>query len=298
MPVPFAEDDPRPQIQTLAINEIKDHPQLRTRDAENHETVLEYTEAMANGAVFPPAIVFLIDGSFFRIDGYHRIAAARHLGLETFACEIRRGTLRDAILASSAVNKKNGLSRSNYDKRLAVGKLLGDAEWAAWSDNAIAAHCQVSSRLVAKLRAEFTTNIRSESEGVQRIYRDRHGNVRRMNIAAIGRPAEEPVKLIKLKVSTEKISFPVPKCVQDEPEPVRIRAEMAPREAPAGVTDMTATFEKMRLAHRDWLAMLERLVADEPPMVGYGTGERSAVLGRLNAVAQKLLRKIETGRRH
>jgi hypothetical protein len=69
--------------------------------------------------------------------------------------DVRIGTQRDAILFACGANAKQGLRRSNEDKRKAVGTLLADAEWGQWSDNAISKACCVSNHMVATMRAHL-----------------------------------------------------------------------------------------------------------------------------------------------
>lgn len=45
----------------------------------------------------PPVLVFETPQGALPVDGYHRVAAARRLGLETIEAEVRRGTRRDAL---------------------------------------------------------------------------------------------------------------------------------------------------------------------------------------------------------
>jgi hypothetical protein len=70
--------------------------------------------------------------------------------------DVRRGALRDAMLAAAGANITHGFRRSNADKRRAVLTLLRDEEWSAWSDAEIARRCGVSQPFVGKIRAELS----------------------------------------------------------------------------------------------------------------------------------------------
>jgi ParB-like chromosome segregation protein Spo0J len=59
---------------------------------------------MEAGAEFPPLLVFLVGNEFLLVDGAMRLEAARRADRTTVRCEVRRGSLRDAILASCEVN--------------------------------------------------------------------------------------------------------------------------------------------------------------------------------------------------
>jgi len=45
----------------------------------------------------PPVLVFETPQGPLLVDGYHRVAAARRLGLGTIESEVRRGTRREAL---------------------------------------------------------------------------------------------------------------------------------------------------------------------------------------------------------
>lgn len=123
--------------------------------------------------------------AYWLSEGFHRFAAAREAELETIACEIRPGSLRDAILHSAGANATHGLRRSNADKRRAVLILIEDEEWSKWSDREISRQCAVSHEFVRKLRPDLSTLTdapRTVSRG---------GNVYTMDTAAIGRRSAE-----------------------------------------------------------------------------------------------------------
>jgi hypothetical protein len=123
---------------------------------------------------------------------FARLAAVRSSDA-TLRCEVRQGDFRDAILASAAVNATHGQRRTNADKRIAVGKLLQDPEWAKWSDCEIARRCKVSDVFVGRLRDSLTPNVRSE-----RSYITKYGTVAAMNIAAVGRGVREATPTVRI----------------------------------------------------------------------------------------------------
>jgi hypothetical protein len=67
-------------------------------------------------------------------------------------CDIRKGTVREAILFSCGANVSHGLRRTNPDKHRAVTTLLNDPEWSAYSDRKIADICCVGNSMVSDLR--------------------------------------------------------------------------------------------------------------------------------------------------
>ena len=121
--------------------------QVRTRidaDAVDH-----YARELDD---LPPVVVVRDGETYWLADGFHRVAAHRAAQVETIDCLVRDGTQRDAVLLACGANAEHGVRRTNADKRAAVNVLLVDAEWATWSDRAIAEACGVSHVLVGQLR--------------------------------------------------------------------------------------------------------------------------------------------------
>jgi len=120
----------------------------------NEETVAGYAEALARGDIFPPARVVYDGTSYWLIDGFHRIAAARRCAWTDFECSVDSGTLEDAQWRSYSVNAAHGLQRSNEDKRRAIRAALLHPQGGSKSDREIATHVGVSHPTVAVIRAE------------------------------------------------------------------------------------------------------------------------------------------------
>lgn len=172
-------------IQDIAIEEVVCESFLQPREHLDEWVVHDYLELMQAGESFPPLVIVVVDQKYLLVDGYHRFEAAKLAKLTTVHCEIREGTLRDAILLSSRVNAQHGLRRTPADKRRAVMKVLADPEWSRWSDRQIARLCQVSPPFVGGLRAErqsLTENVISEGQGES-------GDTTRRYITKHGRPA-------------------------------------------------------------------------------------------------------------
>lgn len=181
----------------VSVADIAVDPRCQPRAAIDPRIVAEYAEEMADGAVFPPLTVYDDGERLWLADGFHRLEAAKSLGLARVMCEIRRGTLRDAILHACGANASHGLRRTNADKRRAVETLLRDPEWSQWSDYEIARRCAVSDDLVRRMR---NLTIRGDlslpfsgSDNDSRFvrYRDRWGQERTMAVTGIGRSRQD-----------------------------------------------------------------------------------------------------------
>lgn len=145
--------------------------------------VEDYADQIAEGREFPPVVVFFDGSEYWLADGFHRYhAQADVLGMATIKADVRDGSQRDAILYSCGANAEHGLRRTNADKRRAVMVLLGDDDWAGWSDSEIARRCSVSHTLVSEMRPSSPAAAAGE-----RTYRTKHGTVSTMNVAGMRR---------------------------------------------------------------------------------------------------------------
>lgn len=139
----------------LSLDKIKIDGGTQSRAKIQEATIAEYADAMKNGAVFPAVTVFHDGAEYFLADGFHRYFAAKKAGSPGIKCDIREGTLRDAILFSFSVNHDHGLQRTAADKRKIVIAMLKDDEWGKWSDREIARQCHVSHPFVSAMRKEL-----------------------------------------------------------------------------------------------------------------------------------------------
>jgi hypothetical protein len=200
-------------------------PAIQQRVTLDSEKVAEYAELYANGHDLGRLVVFQTDGGWRLADGFHRLQAARRVGLDTLPCAVYHGTWRDAVLYATSCNL-HGKPLTNADKRKRVQTLLADLEWQQWSDHAIARHCGVTQPFVGSVRKSLITVISEEmtspslvtvtsEDGIdaslhseisdngtaptRRTYRDRYGHVRTMETTAIGQqaPAPPPETLVR-----------------------------------------------------------------------------------------------------
>ena len=186
-------------MMTLNPEVLRCDTDVQPRLALSEAHIREYAALLQEGHQLGTIVVFQDGSDYYLADGFHRVAAAKSIGLEELSAEIRVGTKRDAMLYACGANK-HGKPLSNPDKQRVVQHVLEDAAWGQWSDRAIARHCGVSHVFVAKLRKTLTGNVTSE-----RTYRTKHGTQTTMDTAAIGKPA---VPEVSGDASTPHVSHP------------------------------------------------------------------------------------------
>jgi len=172
----------------LATDDIRRDGGTQPRACMDQVVIAEYTEAMLAGSAFPPVTAFHDGAEYWLADGFHRVAAAEQAQIGVVNVDVRQGTRRDAVLFAVGANSAHGLRRTNEDKRRAVMVLLGDEEWARWSNREIGRRACVSRRFVDQVRDSLGT-VPSE-----RTYTTKHGTVSTMDTSNIGkaRQKEQP----------------------------------------------------------------------------------------------------------
>ena len=148
-------------VKTLELETIVVDGGTQFRAATNDAKVAEYTQLFEESEAWPfstPCEVFFDGLAYYLVDGFHRFFAAKRAGIKQIECNVRNGTLRDAIKFALGANAKHGLHRSNEDKRKAVSFALDDQEWRHLSSRMIADMCGVSHRFVENLRQDLTVH--------------------------------------------------------------------------------------------------------------------------------------------
>lgn len=202
----------------VALSAIRADQRAQPRTAINTVLIEEYTEAMANGAEFPPIVVFFDGEAYWVADGFHRYFASVGLGLADVRCDVRQGTVRDAILYSCGANAAHGQRRTNEDKRRAVLRMLEDAEWSAWSDREIARRCAVDHKTVSALRPKPADTGEVPQYAERTFVHPKTGQPTTMNTSRIGSNPPPRREWSPADIFTE----------DDDSEPATPRPVMAP----------------------------------------------------------------------
>lgn len=141
-------------IEDLSIDLIDIYGGTQTRLNTNDDAISSYAEEMANGAEFPPVVVFYDGSRYWLADGFHRYLAVKRNEKSMIRAEVRPGGRSDALAFALGANATNGIYRSSADKRNAAEIAL--EEWPEKANTVIAELCKVSVELVRRTRIELT----------------------------------------------------------------------------------------------------------------------------------------------
>lgn|GEM_PF-4633284 len=211
------------RIQRLNISQITQDAGLQSRVKMNPSTVRNYAEGFRNGDNLPNPDVFEIDGRYFLVDGFHRIAAAQQENWKDIECTVHFGTIRDAKVFAAGVNATHGLPRTNADKHLVMDRVLNDPDFYQWSNVQIGKICNVSESFVRSLRMK-----RSETSPQSRTYVDKYGNTSKMQVNHIGKKivkVQPPLDILNGTPSALEVSDLV--VIPEYMHPAPIRSEIA-----------------------------------------------------------------------
>jgi len=176
------------------------------RAATNDAKVTEYAGLFSESKGWPfstPCEVFFDGLSYYLVDGFHRYFGAKRAERKELECNVRNGTLRDAIKFALSANAKHGLHRSNDDKRKAVLFALDDSEWGKLSNRLLAEMCGVSEFLVRDIRGSIKSHLEEKET--------------RLGKDGKQQPASKP----KPAKSSPETHQDVWEDVEDDPEPVK-----------------------------------------------------------------------------
>jgi len=183
----------------IKLKDIRIDGGTQPRQFINQDVVADYSDLLLESTVFPPAVVFHDGANYWLADGFHRFFANKKAGFIDIECEVKQGTMRDAVLFSVGANADHGLRRSNDDKRKAIQTLVEDIEWGDWSDSEIARRCNVSNHLVARVKKMIGL------EQTEKKYTTKHGTVATMKVPEkpsepeISKPVEQMVEVSALQ---------------------------------------------------------------------------------------------------
>lgn len=176
-------------MSNIAIAKIRQDGGTQPRAQINLFTVGDYAEEMRAGVRFPDVVLFFDGSDYWLADGFHRVLAAIHAGLEAINADVRQGTLDDARWHSYGANATHGLRRTNEDKRLATESALQHPYASKYSDEQIALHVGVHRNTVLNYRNKQPAQFVQDTRIV-----NRNGTTYEMDTANIGKVSEILVK--------------------------------------------------------------------------------------------------------
>jgi uncharacterized ParB-like nuclease family protein len=142
-------------MKPIKLIDIRIDGGTQTRAEISNATVEEYSEAVLEGAKFPPVDVFFDGVESWLADGFHRYHAHKRAGVTDIAATVHNGSKDDALVFALGANRANGLRRTNEDKRKCVSIAL--ERWPEWSDRRIAEVCGVHHTFAGKQRPAVAT---------------------------------------------------------------------------------------------------------------------------------------------
>ena len=140
-------------FEELEIGLIDRESKTQPRGYLDNPTIESYADSMLDEyEKFPPVTVFYDGSRHYLADGFHRVAAALKIKRTTIKSEIKTGSLEEAQWHSYSANSRQGLRRTNEDKRRAVESALKHPNAINMSDVALGKHLGVSENTIKKYR--------------------------------------------------------------------------------------------------------------------------------------------------
>lgn len=185
-------------MKKIEISAIRIDGGTQARLKLDHDVVKEYAECMKDGDKFPPVTVFYDGSEYWLANGFHRYFATKSNGELEIECEVKQGTLDDAVLYAFSADGRQGLSRSAEDNRNIIIRMIQHPVWGKWSNAEIAKHVGVSKMTVGRVKASLE---KDKPAPTKKKYKDKHGNESTIETKNIGKTKEK--KVTKEEPTTE-----------------------------------------------------------------------------------------------
>lgn len=177
-------------MKKLNIAVIRIDGGTQARVALNSAQVTEYAEAMREGEVFPPVVVFHDGSDYWLADGFHRYHATKQLGFVSIEVEVKEGAVEEAQIYAFGANAKRGLSTNHEDNRSIITRMLEHPISSTWTNAEIARHVGVSKMTVGRVKASME---KAEEDTVKSFQR-KDGKKVKVDTAKLATKAKEPAK--------------------------------------------------------------------------------------------------------
>ena len=187
-------------MKKIDISAIRTDGGTQARLKLDYDVVKEYAECMKDGEKFPPVTVFHDGSEYWLANGFHRYFATKSNGELEIECEVKQGTLDDAVLYAFSANGRQGLSMSYEDKRSIIIRMLQHPVWGKWSNAEIAKHVGSSKMTVGRVKASLE---KDNPAPTKKTYKNKHGDESTIETKNIGKNKEKKVKEKKVKKKEE-----------------------------------------------------------------------------------------------
>lgn len=141
-------------IRELPLHVIELDQRLQPRARIDEPTWRDYTEALNEGARFPPVTVFYDGATFLLADGFHRWHAHRACEVDKITAEIHPGGWQDALCYALGANAIHGRRREAADYRQAYARACEHNLMSASDAETVAALLNCSVRWAYDLTAK------------------------------------------------------------------------------------------------------------------------------------------------
>jgi len=105
---------------TLALEDIGRLDELQVRNKQDNATINAYMTSYKNGAEMPPVKVARINGGYFLVDGWHRVAALERLNEYQVEAVVVASTIEEARAYAATANLLHGLPLKKGELRNAL----------------------------------------------------------------------------------------------------------------------------------------------------------------------------------
>lgn len=127
-------------IRLLDILRIRAHGDTRGRSSIDSAVADEYCELIEAAVEFTPIRAWLDGTEYWLVDGFHRVTAAKRIGLPKIAAAVFQGSLDDARWDSYSANSTHGVRRSIADVEFVIKRALEHPKSRYLSNYQIARH--------------------------------------------------------------------------------------------------------------------------------------------------------------
>lgn len=150
------------EIEKVRISDLIVSDDYQIRDSLDEVLIEDLRAALSAGTLLTEVICFRCGDDLILVDGFHRVEAAKRIGLVDLMAQIKNGTTDDAlrfVTSKSHPNNRHGNKYTPAERRAAVRLSL--RKWPEMGDSWHGDHCSMDHKTVTEIRedAERTLGI-------------------------------------------------------------------------------------------------------------------------------------------